>query len=51
MIDFDIEEKKQSAKQVLTELDFPEETHARCMAILDDHRIRDILTEKNELVW
>ena len=47
MIDFDIEETKQSAKQVLTNLDFPEKTHVRCMAILDDHRTRDILTEKN----
>lgn len=47
MIDFDIEEIKQSANQVLTELDLPEKTHTRCMAILDDRRTRDILTMKN----
>lgn len=47
MIDFDIEETKQSAKQVLTELGFPEVTYTRCMAILDDRRTKDILTKKN----
>ncbi len=38
---------KQSAKQVLTELDLPEHTHSRCMAILDDRGTRDILTVQN----
>ena len=47
MIDLDIEEIKQSAKQALTELNLPEETHTKCMVILDDQRARDILTEKN----
>ena len=47
MIDFDIDEIKQSAKQALTTLDLPEHTHTRCMAILDDRRTRDILTERN----
>ena len=47
MTDFDIEKTRQSANQALTELDLPEETHTRCLAILDDHRTKDILTEKN----
>ncbi len=47
MIDFDIEETKQTAKQVLTELGLPEQTHTRCITILDDRRTRDILTERN----
>ena len=47
MIDFDIEETKQSAKQVLTELDLPEKTQTRCMSLLDDKRTKDILTERN----
>ncbi|MHA2351826.1 MAG: hypothetical protein ACXAC0_04390 [Candidatus Thorarchaeota archaeon] len=47
MTDFDIEVTKQSAKQVLTELDFPDIAHTRCMTILDDKRTKDILTEQN----
>ena len=47
MTDFDIEEIRQSAKQVLTELGFPDIAHTRCMAILDDRRTRDILTKRN----
>ena len=47
MTDFDIEETKQSAKQVLTELDLPEQTHTRCMIILDNKRTKNILTEQN----
>ena len=40
-------ETKQSAKQVLTELGLPEQTHTQCLTILDDRRTKDILTEKN----
>ena len=47
MIDFDIEETKQSAKQVLTELDLPEQTQTRCLAILNDRKTKEILTEQN----
>jgi len=47
MIESRYEETKQSAKQVLTELDLPDQTHTRCLALLDDHRAKDILTEKN----
>lgn len=47
MTEFSYEQTKQFAKQVLTELDLPEKTHARFLAILDDRRTRDILTERN----
>lgn len=47
MTEFRYDETKQSAKQVLTELDLPEQTHTRCLAILDDTRTKDILTERN----
>jgi transcription initiation factor TFIIB len=47
MIESRYEEAKQSAKQALTELDLPEVTQTRCMAILDDRKTRDILTERN----
>jgi transcription initiation factor TFIIB len=47
MTEFRYEETKQFTKQVLTELDLPEPTHTRCLALLDDHRTKDILTEKN----
>ena len=47
MTEFRYEETKQSAKQVLTELDLPEQTHTRCLTLLDDRRTKDILTEKN----
>lgn len=40
-------EAKQSVKQVLTELALPEQTHTRCLAILDDNRTKGILTERN----
>jgi transcription initiation factor TFIIB len=47
MTDFDIKEIKQSAKQVLIELDLPEQAKTKCLAILDDHRTREILTVRN----
>ncbi|MHA1965443.1 MAG: hypothetical protein ACXACG_15360 [Candidatus Thorarchaeota archaeon] len=47
MKDFDTEKTKQSARHVLTELNLPEQTHTRCMALLDDRRTMDILNEKN----
>ncbi len=47
MTEFRYEETKQLAKQVLTELDLPEQTYTRCLAILDDRRTKDILTEQN----
>ena len=47
MTTYTYEETKQSAKQVLTELNLPEHTRTRCMAILDDRRTRDNLTERN----
>jgi transcription initiation factor TFIIB len=47
MTEFRSEEIEQSAKQVLTELNLPDQTHTRCFAILDDSRTGDILTERN----
>ena len=47
MIELDIEKTKHSAKQVLIELELPEETHTKCMSILDDKRTKDLLSERN----
>jgi transcription initiation factor TFIIB len=47
MIESRYAETEQFAKQVLTELNLPEDTHTRCLAILNDRRTRDILTERN----
>ncbi|MHA1943150.1 MAG: hypothetical protein ACW96M_02025 [Candidatus Thorarchaeota archaeon] len=47
MIDFVTEKTKQSTKHVLTELRLPEKTQTRCLAILDDTRTKNILTERN----
>ena len=47
MTEFRYDKTKQSAKQVLTELNLPAQTHTRCLAILGDRRTRDILTERN----
>ena len=47
MTEFRYEKAEQSAKQVLTELDLPEYTQKRCIALLNDKRTQDILTEKN----
>ncbi len=41
------DEIEQNARQVLTELGLPEQTQTRCLAILDDVRTKDILTERN----
>jgi hypothetical protein len=43
---------KQNTKQILTELGLPEQTHTRCLTILDDYRKKKkMLTEKNSLSW
>jgi transcription initiation factor TFIIB len=47
MTEFTIEETKQSTKYVFAKLSLPEQAQARCLAILDDSRIRNILTERN----
>ena len=41
------DEIEQNARQVLTELGLPEQTQTKCLAILDDVRIKEILTERN----
>ena len=40
-------ETKLIAKQVLSELNLPEQTQTRCLSILDDKRTKEILTERN----
>ncbi len=40
-------EVKRNAKQVLTELGLPKDTQTRCIALLNDYRTKDMLTEKN----
>ena len=47
MIESKYIETKQTAKQVLSELGLPEQTHTRCLTILDDKRTKDILTGRN----
>ncbi len=47
MTEFLSNEAKVSVKHLLTELNLPEQTQSRCLAILDDHRTKDILTERN----
>ncbi len=47
MTEFGSDKIEHTAKQVLTKLNLPEETHTRCFAILDDTRTKDMLTERN----
>ena len=41
------EEVRQSARRVLTELSLPDQTQKRCLSLLNDRRVKEILTEKN----
>jgi len=47
MTESNFQELKQTAKQVLKELNLPECTQTRSITILDNRRSKDILTEKN----
>ncbi len=47
MTEFNYETMKQSAKQILIGLGLPEQTHTRCLTILDDEKTKEILTELN----
>ncbi|MFX1605261.1 MAG: hypothetical protein ACFFDD_05085 [Promethearchaeota archaeon] len=47
MTEFRYEETKQSARQVLSELGLPRQTQVRCLAILNDKRTKEIISERN----
>ncbi|MFW9792771.1 MAG: hypothetical protein ACFFEE_00595 [Candidatus Thorarchaeota archaeon] len=38
---------EQIAKQALTKLDLPKQTHTRCLSILNNKRAKEILSERN----
>jgi transcription initiation factor TFIIB len=47
MTDSKIDDVKMIASHAFTELSLPQQTHARCMVILEDRRTKELLTEKN----